>query len=335
MSKLNQPLQSKNIDLKNRIVMPPMATEKSVGNGKVSEEIIEYYDDKTKSGNIGLVITEHSFVSPEGKASAGQMSVAKDENIEGLSKLVNKVHENGSKIFAQISHAGIAAQKAVTGTEPIGPSSVEHPFKRFKNPDLAKEMTSEDINNLIDDFAKAAKRVKKAGFDGVEIHSAHGYLLNQFYSPLTNKRTDEYNGSTLEGRTKILTDILKAVREEVGEDYPIALRLGANDYQEGGTTIEDSIETAKLLEKAGLDLLDISGGMNMFFNPLSSEPGYFKELSAPIKEAVEIPVIVTGGVQTGKEAEELLEENAADLVGIGRALLKDSNWAKKALESLE
>lgn len=334
MKNLEKPIQIGNTTVKNRLTMPPMATGKAQENGEVSEDIIAYYDDKTKSGDIGLVITEHSFVSPEGRASAAQMSMAEDKDVEGLKKLTEAIHKNGSKVIAQISHAGGAASSEDIGHTPLAPSAVKHP-KVFKDTEVPVEMTVEDIQKVIEDFAEAARRAQEAGFDGVEIHSAHGYLLNQFFSPLTNKREDTYNGNTLEGRTKIHLDIIEKIREKVGDDYPVALRLGASDFDENGVTLEDSIAAAKLFEQAGIDLLDISGGFTGFFNPTSKEPGYFKSLSKPIKENIDIPVILTGGVTDGKQAEALLEEEAADLIGVGRALLKDSSWPEQAFISIE
>ena len=187
-------------------------------------------------------------------------------------------------------------------------------------------------------FKEAARRVKEAGFDGVEIHSAHGYLLNQFFSPLSNKRTDEY-GKDIMGRIKIHLEVIKAVREAVGKDFPVLLRLGASDYMEGGSTIEHSKIAAVEFEKAGVDILDISGGFCGFMIPAASEQeqdqGYFSSLTSAIKEVVSMPVILTGGITETSAAERLLSQGKADLIGIGRAIYKDSQWAKKAVEDLK
>ena len=190
-------------------------------------------------------------------------------------------------------------------------------------------MTEAEIHSLIEDYCAAARRAKEAGYDGVEIHSAHAYLLNQFYSPLTNHREDAYGGS-LENRLRLHIEIVRAVRETVGSEYPIALRLGACDHCEGGNGISEAVEAARLLEAAGVDVLDISGGMCRFTLEGHDEPGYFGEESAAIKAAVSIPVIVAGGVKTMDQAEDLLEKDVADLVGVGRALLQDPLWAVKA-----
>lgn len=331
MSILNTPFEIKNIKLNNRLVMPPMATSKSGTDGKAGQELFDYYDEKSKNGYIGLIIAEHEYVSLEGKASFGQLSISDDSDIEPLKKLVSVIHKNGSKIIAQINHAGGKTKKEITGSVPLSPSS-----SKINGTDYcSKEMTLEDIEKVIEDFKSAAARVKKAGFDGVEIHSAHGYLLNQFFSPLTNKRKDKYNGDSINGRIHLHLEIIKAVRETVGNDFIVALRLGACDYTQGGTTIEDSIAAVKEFEKAGIDLIDISGGLCGYINPENKEQGYFKEISKAVKENVNIPVILTGGIVDADTAEKLLENKEADLIGVGRAILKDSHWAENAVNSLK
>lgn len=328
MKLLNTPVRIGGIELKNRIVMPPMATEKSEGGG-VSEALCRYYDEKTRNGAIGLVITEHCFVRPDGKASPRQLSIASDADVEGLSRLAAAIHANGAKAFAQISHAGAAAKAEVTGCLPIGPSAVPSPRAPGSTP---REMDVTEIREIVSAFAQAAARAKRAGFDGVEIHSAHGYLLDQFYSPLTNHRGDEYGGS-LENRLRIHREVLAAVREAVGADFPVALRLGACDYMDGGATAEDGARAAVLLERAGVDLLDVSGGFCGYVNPNCREQGYFRELTEAMKREVSLPVVLTGGIVDPAAAERLLEEGAADLIGVGRAILKDSHWAKRAIEA--
>lgn len=330
MSYLSRPLLKGRLKLKNRLVMPPMATAKSNEDGSITKDILDYYQEKSEGGYIGLVIIEHSFISRQGKASARQLSISNDSDIEKLKDLADVIHRNGSKAVMQINHAGSAASKTVTGLETVGPSDVPNPFKSDTVPGI---LSLNEIRNIIIQFKNAALRVKEAGFDGVEIHGAHGYLLNQFMSPLTNKREDEY-GINISGRIKLHIDIIKEVRKAAGEDFPILLRLGASDYMEGGITIEDSKFAAKEFEKAGADILDISGGFCRYSLPGHSEPGYFAPLSKAIKESVSIPVIVTGGITEAQAAEDILAEGKADLVGVARAILKDSKWAKKAMENL-
>ncbi len=330
MSCLIKPFSEGPLSLPNRLVMPPMGTEKADSSGQVNKEILDYYDEKTRGGYIGLVIVEHSYVSPEGKASPRQLSTADDPTIEGLKRLAGVIHANGSRAVVQINHAGSNTTDEVTGTTPLAPSAVRHP-KRETNP---RELTAAEIEDIIKAFGQAARRVKEAGFDGVEVHAAHGFLLNQFYSPLTNKRTDDYGGN-LSNRIGLHLAVIESVRENVGEDYPLLLRLGASDYMEGGATIEDSKVAAGEFEKAGVDILDISGGLAGYSIPGLTGQGFFAPLTEAIKEKVSIPVILTGGITEARAAEELLARGKADLIGVGRAIFKDSSWARKAVESLQ
>lgn len=330
MRMLNTPITIKNMRLCNRLVMPPMATRVSDDNGAVTDRHRQYYDEKSSGGHIGLIILEHSYIRKEGKAGAGQLSIADDDCVSAMSDLVSVVHKNGTKIIAQINHAGGATTEAISGAVPRSASAVYMQRPALKD-SIPEELTITDIQQITDDFACAAKRVQKAGFDGVEIHAAHGYLLNQFFSPLTNKRTDAYTGSTIEGRIKFHLEVIHAVRETVGNDYPIALRLGACDYMEGGSTIADGVYAATAFEQAGVDLLDISGGLCLYDHPSNTSPGYFGDASAAIKQKVNLPVILTGGIRTANDAERLLAAKAADLIGVGRPIVKDSSWAKRAL----
>ncbi|MDT8715706.1 NADH:flavin oxidoreductase [Clostridium sp. 19966] len=333
MAYLKQALETNKLNLKNRLVMPPMATAKAESDGRVSESVLDYYDEKSKGGYIGLIIIEHSFITKQGKASNNQLSIAEDSLVEKLKALSELIHKNGSKAVMQINHAGSAASSEVTGLEVVGPSAVQHLWKKNQS-QLPRELTREEIKNIVEEFKAAALRVKKAGFDGVEIHSAHGYLLSQFLSPLSNKRTDEYGGD-IDGRSRIHIEVIKAVREAVGEDFPILLRLGASDYTEGGLTLEDSKLAVKEFEKAGVDILDISGGFCGYNVPGEHKYGTFTEDAYEIKKLVSIPVIVAGGVTTPELAEEIISSGKADLLGVARAILKDSNWAKNAMEILK
>lgn len=332
MAYLIKALDNCKLALNNRLIFPPMATGKS-DNGRVSQEILDYYNEKSKGGYISLIIIEHSYITPQGRASKGQLSIAEDCNMEGLKKLAEVIHKNNSKAIMQINHAGSATNVDITGGyENVGPSAVINPLKKT---DVPKELNKEEIKEIIESFKAAAKRVKDAGFDGVEIHSAHSYLLNQFYSPITNKRTDEYGGDVL-GRIKIHLQVIKAVKEAVGNEFPVLLRLGACDYMKGGTKIEDSKIAAVEFQKAGIDILDISGGLCGYTVPDGSkEQGYFSEITEAIKEVVSIPVILTGGIIDAKAAEKLLSSGKADLIGVGRAVFRDSMWAKNAIESLK
>jgi 2,4-dienoyl-CoA reductase-like NADH-dependent reductase (Old Yellow Enzyme family) len=328
MTYLQQPLTTGRLPLKNRLVMPPMATSKAEPDGLVSQALLDYYDEKSRGGAIGLVIIEHSYITRKGQNRVGQPSVAHDGVIDGLARLAEVIHANGSKTAMQINHVGGAPGEAIPGVERVAPSALPWPAGSAGR--TAREMTLDEIGAIPGLFATAARRVKAAGFDGVEIHSAHGYLLNQFFSPLSNRRTDDYGGD-VRGRIKLHLEVIAAVREAVGDDYPVLLRLGAADYLEGGSRVEDSVVAAVAFEKAGVDVIDVTGGLSGYVRPGHSEPGYFAELSKPIRKAVSIPVILTGGVTEPEQAEALLAAGVADLIGVGRAVLKDSGWARRAM----
>lgn len=327
LTNLLKPLDTSNLYLKNRLIMPPLATSKAEPDGSVSGDMLDYYDEKSKDGCKSLIIVEHSFISCEGKVSERQLSVAEDRMIAGLQKLASVIHSNGSKAVMQINHGGSGANSRVTGIHPVGPSSVINP--RIAG-EIPRELSIEDIEDIIKAFKKAAIRVKEAGFDGVEIHSAHGYLLNQFFSPLTNKRIDRYGG-TPDKRIQIHLEVIKAVRDGVGPDFPILLRLGAADYMEGGSTVKDSKIAVKKFEEAGIDIIDVSGGFCGYILEDNKEQGYFSALSEEIKSSIKIPVILTGGITKAAFADKLIFQHKADLIGVGRAIVKESDWAKREL----
>lgn len=332
---LHKTLKIGTMEIKNRLVVPPMDMEKAEV-GKVTDESCVFYREITEGGFLGLVTLEYCYVSPEGQDGPRQLSICEDADVEGLSRIAKIVHENGVKIIAQIHHAGSAARRTLTGREVIGPSAVENalfPLTQSKGRELPREMSVQDIERIIRCFLDAAKRAKEAGFDGVEVHSAHAYLLNQFYSPLTNKRQDEYNGDSIEGRTRIHRKIIEGIRKEVGNGFVISVRLGACDYLDGGATESDAVQAAKIFEAAGADMISITGGMSGFFRSWHDNPGYFDHVSEKVKRAVTIPVLLTGGIVDGETAERLLAEGKADMIGIGRALLKDKALPGKIMQA--
>lgn len=324
MSYLFEPIAIGRLTLHNRLVMPPMDTAKADALGCMTDAGRAYYQERARYSKVGLMILEHTYIHRQGKAHPGQASIASDDVIPGLRELTDGIHREGVKIFAQLSHAGAAAVSATTGQPPVGPSAVCHPKQTKETP---MELTVEQIRQLTDWFAQASRRAVQAGFDGVEIHSAHGYLLNQFFSPLMNRRTDEYGAQSVENRTRFHREVLRAVRETVGEGFPVAVRLGGCDYEAGGSTAADCVEACKLLEQGGADLLDITGGMQGFVRPGHTEPGYFRDLSVPVKKAVHVPVLLTGGVTSPAQAETLLAEGCADMIGVGRAIYRNAHWA--------
>ena len=321
-------------ELKNRMVKAPIHSETCV-NGRITEETLKHYKDRTEDGRFGLVVVEHCFVRKDGMASATQLGVENDEAIEGLKRICDIIHKNGSTAILQISHAGCGALRSVTGCQPVSASniSVNCGWPGAKpNPENPRPMTRNEILALEDCYIRAAERGMKAGYDGINIHSAHGYMLDQFFSPITNKRTDEYNGYTIEGRTRIHQEIILGIRHTIGDKPLLALRLGGCDYMEGGTTISDAVKACQIFEKLGVDLLDISGGLCCFTRPGHPEPGYFGDISEAVKKAVNVPVLLTGGVKTLQEAETLLAQQKADLIGVGRIITAQANWGKELLD---
>lgn len=298
-------------------VMPPMATE-GTATGEVTGGMIRYYEKMVKNPNFGLFILEHAFVEEWGKASPKQLSLAKDSDREGHKKLVEAMKRIrlDAQYFLQLNHAGIKTRREYTGADPI--AVAKRPWDK-----VSRLMTAEDFTRIEEAFAATAVRAKEAGYDGVELHVAHGYLLNQFLSPLTNFRDDDYG----KDRVKYPLEVFDAIKKAVG-DYPIAVRIGGIETIAGGTTIEEGVEAALRFEETGACLLDMTGGMTGYVRGGHDEPGWFGDLSAAVKEKARIPVMVTGGVKTKEEADKLLEENKADLIGIGRAFLQNPDWGK-------
>ena len=314
---LESPILIGNIQVNNRLVMPPMQTSKA-DHGHVTEELVGYYRDRAVLSHPGIIITEHSCITESGRASEGQLSIASDELIEEHKRLTDAIHEGGSKAFVQLNHAGSNGI-----SDAVSASEVNTPVKKLTR--RPRALTVEEIREIEEQFAAAALRAVKAGYDGVEIHCAHGYLLNQFYSPMTNRRTDEYGGN-LENRLRITLETVAFVRQAIGGEVPIAVRLGGADYLPGGSKEEDAVQAGKLLEEAGVDLLDLSGGMCFYMRPGHLEAGYFSSMSEKVKASVSVPVLLTGGVKKHSEAEALLQKGKADLIGVGRSLLKDAAW---------
>ena len=312
----------KTYTLRNRIVLPPMQTGRASFEGEVTNRLINFY--VRRSSYSGLPIVEHSYVSPTGKIGPKQLAIHDDSSINGFEKLANALHTVGAPAVVQISHAGAVTNKRAIGIEPAGPSPREK----------SRMLEASEILAIVGDFALATERAVKAGFDGVELHGAHGYLLNQFFSPLFNKREDEFGGS-LEKRMRFPLLIVEKVRRILG-DRLLLYRLGSDDLAPSGTHIEDSIVFAKKLEALGVDILDVSGGMcGSTPRQLRQIKGYFIPQASEIKKTVNIPVIGVGGITEAKYANKLVIEGKVDLVAVGRAFWTDSQWAEKAIETLK
>ncbi len=302
--------------------MPPMQTGRATVKGAVTDRLVGFY--VRRSAALGLLIVEHCYVSARGRLSLKQLGICDDMLIDGLERLAGSVHAVGTPVVVQISHAGGVANRSVIGAEPAGPSAIGE----------TRGLTRSEIEGLVEEFAVAAERAIKASFDGVELHGAHGFLLNQFFSPLFNKRGDEYGGS-LENRMRFPLMVVERVQETVGSRL-LLYRLGADDLDPNGTRIEDSTAFAVKLEQCGVDVVDVSGGMcGSEPKQLRSVKGYFVPQAHEIKKAVRTPVIGVGGITEAEYADRLVREGKVDLVAVGRALWKDPEWAEKAVEALK
>jgi 2,4-dienoyl-CoA reductase-like NADH-dependent reductase (Old Yellow Enzyme family) len=287
-------------------------------NGAVTSSLIDHYVKRSRS--VGLVIIEHSFILPEGKLGSKQLGIYDDQLISGLEELSSRIHATGTPVVIQINHAGRDANSTVTGKPSVAPSA-RNSAKRLRINQLPALMTA---------FANAAQRAIKAGFDGVELHGAHGFLLNQFFSPLANRRRDKYGGP-LENRMRFPLEVVKAVREET-RGRLLLYRLGSDDLDPAGTQIQDSQKFARELEASGVDILDVSGGLcRSTPAKLQKRQGYFIPQAKKIKKTVNIPVIGVGGITEATFANRLIREGQVDLVAVGRALLADPAWASNAI----
>ena len=321
MVSLMDPLKVKSLVLRNRIVMPPMQTSLATKEGDVNDKLVNYYVERSKA--LGLLIVEHSYVFLDGKLSEKQLGIHDDRLIDGLEKLTSKVHAESTPVIIQINHGGRASSKELTGFQPVAPSATEN----------ARELRVEELDGLAEAYATAALRALKAGFDGVEVHGAHGFLLNQFYSPLTNNRTDEYGGP-LENRIRFPLEVVEKVKKKIGNRL-LLYRLGSVDLDPAGTQIEDSKQFATKLEEIGVDIMDVSGGLCGSRPPqLQGTQGYFIPQAQQIKEVVNIPVIGVGGITDPEYADKAIQKGKIDLVAVGRNLLKDSNWVEEAIKKL-
>jgi NADPH2 dehydrogenase len=332
MSTLLSPLSFAGLTLRNRIVMPPMFSGFATPRGEVTDRIVEYHRVRAAAGT-SLVIVEHTYVHPWGRISDTQMGVHEDATIPGLARLATAIKREGAVACLQLAHAGASTTAAVIGRAPLGPSSMLHPFE--KDVDPAQATTPAEIRQVVAAFGDAAARSREAGFDAVEIHSAHGYLLSQFLSPLTNHREDEYGGND-ENRRRLHVDVLAAVRERVGATFPVFLRLGVHDEALGGLQINEAVRAAQVLVDRGVDLVDVSGGLQGSRPPVvvARGPGWFVPYAEAIKAAVRVPVLVTGGITDPGHADRIVREGRADLIGVGRAMLNDPTWAHSAIEQL-
>jgi 2,4-dienoyl-CoA reductase-like NADH-dependent reductase (Old Yellow Enzyme family) len=276
---------------------------------------------------VGLIITGHVYVSPEGQAAPGQLGINTDGHVSSLKEMVGKIHDAGGKIAVQVSHGGRFALK-LSNIVRLGPSTLEG-----KGEIQCREMTVGEIQTITGQFAESARRARAAEFDAVQIHGAHSYLLSEFLSPFFNKRTDEYGGP-VRNRARFLLEVVNAVRREVGSAFPVLVKLNSQDFLEGGYTVEDMLEVASLLEKAGVDAIEMSGGHHVtgilgeFFparpgRPEADETPYYLGEARRYKEKIRVPLMLVGGIRSYEWAKRILSERYADYVSLSRPLIRE------------
>lgn len=325
MSKLFSSYTLKDIELKNRIVMAPMCMDSSE-DGYVNDWHFIHYGTRA-IGGVGLIIVEATGIEPGGRITDKDLGIWDDSQIDGLKKIVDNCHKNGSKIGIQINHSGRKSE--VTSHPIIAPSAIAF----NDNYRIPSEMTKADIKATVHQFKAAAERALKAGFDLLELHGAHGYLISQFLSPLTNKRTDEYGG-TPENRVRFLREVIREVKTVWPETKPLLLRISAEDYNEGGNNSKVMAQLINLIKTEGIDMIDVSTG-GVVPAKINTYPGYQIKPSEIIKSNCGIPTIAGGLITNALMAEEILNNNRADLVFLGRELLRNPYWPLTAAKMLD
>lgn len=332
MSELFEQTSIGNMSLPNRFIRSATWEGLADKNGFVTHRLTEMMVDLAR-GEVGLIITGYAFVSHEGQSSPGQLAVYDDRFLPGLRDMVLAVHSAGGKMALQLVHGGCNANSELTGLECIGPSAVKKDGQV-----MCRQAGTQDIAAIISAFARAAGRAKQAGFDAVQIHAAHGFLLSQFLSPAFNKRKDEYGGE-FENRARLVLQVVKSVREIVGQDYPVLIKLNSEDFMEGGMTREEAIRVAGLLEKASVDAIELSGGTGASPKKLiPPRPGmlkipeqeaYYLEAAKLYKKKVSIPLMLVGGIRSYDTAEGLVRNETADYISMSRPLIFEPSIVKR------
>ncbi|KAF0824734.1 NADPH dehydrogenase NamA [Cytobacillus firmus] len=322
-TKLFSPFTIKGVTFKNRIVMAPMCMYSSHNEDGMVENWHRTHYTSRAVGQVGLIILEATAVTPQGRISPQDLGIWSDDHIAGLKELTGLMKEHGASPGIQLAHAG---RKATVEGEILAPSAVAF-NEKMKTP---KEMTKEEVSETVQAFKKGAERAKKAGFEVIEIHAAHGYLINEFLSPLSNKRNDEYGGSA-ENRYRFLREVIEAVKAVW--DGPLFVRVSAHDYHDEGLTAEDYAEMGKWMKEQGVDLIDVSSGAVVPAR-INSYPGYQVKFSETIKAGANIQTGAVGLITSGLQAEEILQNGRADLIFIARELLRDPYWPRTAAKEL-
>lgn len=327
MSKLFTPIKIGNLELKNRFMLAPMENGLADLGGEVNQRIIDFFVERARN-EVAIIISGSVGISPEGRGLPTQLSIYDDKFIPGLKKMTDAVHEAGAKIGAQIYHAGRQASEAVTGIQPIAPSAIPCAILG-NNP---REMTKEDIIEIKEKFKKAAERSIEAGFDLIEVHFAHGYLLHSFLSPHSNKRDDEYGGS-LENRMRFPMEVLKEVIEVSKGKVPVIIRISADEYLEDGLKFEEVKTICKEAVNAGIDAISLTAGsydaVEYTIQPMFINQGFLIPFGEQLKKEVNVPIIVAGRLNSAELIESIVEEDKADMVAIGRGLIADEELVVK------
>jgi len=324
MSILFAPDRVGTVTVPNRFVRSATHDYMADDEGFVTDANVELLA-RLAEGEVGLIISGHANVQRVGKASPRQMGVFDDRFVQGLARLPEAVHRFPSKLFLQIAHAGRQTKERDCGGVPVSPSPVFDPVTKV----MPRELAGEEVRALIADFIAAAVRARRAGFDGVQLHAAHGYLLSSFLSPHTNRRSDEWGGP-LENRARALLEVLRGVKAACGRDFPVMVKLNSTDFLDDGLSLDDAVRVAMMLEADGIDAIEVSGGMAEANRGSvwpgrrgEDEEGYFVENAARIKSAVSVPVSGLGGIRTLAVAERIVREGLVDLVSLSRPLIRD------------
>jgi len=318
------------LPLANRFVRSATWEGMATVDGRVTPKLTETMVALARGG-VGLIVSGHAYVSKIGQASPFQMGIYDDSLIEGLAAMTAAVHEAGGRIVAQLAHAGTFALEKAIDTAPLAVSVFDGLAKTPR-----AELSSDDIAALKEAYVAAAKRAKTAGFDGIQLHSGHGYLLSQFLSPWFNRRTDAYGGS-VDNRVRIHTEVIRAIREVVGDDYPLLVKMNCEDFDEGGLTVEESIEAASAMVAAGLDAIELSGGLLTGGKLSPSRPNinkpekeaYFQEAARAYRKELSVPLILVGGIRSPEVAERLLADGTADYFSMSRPLIREPDLVNR------
>jgi 2,4-dienoyl-CoA reductase-like NADH-dependent reductase (Old Yellow Enzyme family) len=327
-----RPYKIGKVELRNRFVRSATWDDTADGSGVVTEKSVAIYRQLAK-GNIGLIVSGYAFISTLGQAVYGQYGVYTDKMIPGLRKLVRVVHQSGGKIALQIVHAGISSDYLRDkGIIPLAVSYLPE-VKRTH-----REMPDEEIQIIITDFAAAARRGVEAGFDAVQLHGAHGYLMSQFISPLNNHRTDRWGGSA-ENRRRFHLEVIRAIRQAIGANFPLLIKFGVKDDREGGLALSEGVEAARLMVEAGIDAIEVSAGIGtsaQIVKVNEPERPFYRDRAAAVKRAVTVPVITVGGIRSLKMAQNIVDSGDADLISMSRPFIREpgliARWQKGEVE---